>query len=133
MTTREKSVWKIFKAGSIRPSLENDDANRPWRLAAGFALGAHRRIGQAEPYIIMRESAASDEDGVAQRALAQKVKFVFARSKIDRRKGTRGDFAVDGHGKRGGDKRARPFVRCNVGAAFVPQRLGLGGTRLRRA
>ena len=122
-----------FQSGIDPAFVGDDDANRPRRLAARFALGAHRRVGQTEANIIVREGAASDEDGVAQRTLAQKVKLVFARSEIDWRKGARGDFAVDGHGKGGGDKRARPLVRCNVGGAFVPRWLGLGGARLRRA
>ncbi len=39
--------------------------NRIRRLAARFALGAHLRIGQTEANIVVREGAASDEDGVA--------------------------------------------------------------------
>ena len=65
MTMREKSVWKIFSAGSIRPSLETMTRKRIGRLAARFALGAHLRIGQTEADIVVREGAVSDEDGVA--------------------------------------------------------------------
>ena len=95
---------KNFKP-RIDPALVgNYNAQGIGRLAAHFTLGAHFWMGQTESDIVVRESAAADEDGVAQRALAQKMKLVLARREIDRRKRARRDFAVNCHGKGGSNE-----------------------------
>ena len=70
----------------IDPAFVGDDhAQGLGRLAAGNSRFAQFRMRQSETDIVVREGAVSDQDRVAQRALAQKMHLVFARSEIDRR------------------------------------------------
>ena len=62
---REKSDLENFQRGIDPAFVGNNDAQRVRRLPACLALGAHERVGQAEPDIVVRKRAPADENGVA--------------------------------------------------------------------
>ena len=63
----------------------NDDAQRRRSLPAGDSFFAQLAFGKSEPDIVFFQRAMTDQDRIGQRALPQKMHFVFARSEIDRR------------------------------------------------
>src|SRR5712692_8412678 len=84
--------------------VRDDHANRIRCLTARGPRFTQVCFRQPEPDVVTPEGAMTDQNGVGQRALAKQMRFVFARSEIDRREITRGDLAIDRHGKGRADK-----------------------------
>src|SRR5207237_37455 len=101
---------------------------------ASYSGLAHLRVGQPEADVVVLQGAVADQDRVPQRALPKQMRFVFARSEIDRGELFRGDLAVHRHCE--GDGNEWTFRRDVLPHVLVvtrrPERFGTcGSTSLR--
>ena len=106
MTIGEISDWKIFSDAFDPAFVRNDHAQRRRRLSA-FRLAPVAHLPKPSRTLSRFKRAMTDEHRIGQRALAEQVQFVFARSEIDRREIVRGDLAVGGHRECRADKWTR--------------------------